>query len=298
MKKISLILLGTYLAIFSFGQTSENEKLIELAKAYKDFMFRNEPPKGFVKNLQSNIPENLKLTTIFIAQTITTNNDLLEIQFLTLPNNQTLKSIYIIRSINHNIRQETQIDNNKLIDSLNAADIPRNELIDSYYSMLFASVGNKIKPFDLSKLDFNLKDYNLNHDTEKGIFFLECMDFCGKEIWGYMNIVKPPNTQEAYSNIKKFPKFNGLKYYQFTDLNFPDFEMLIVEDEGRQSYKSYYIDKYYDILLSHLICLSKENAKEKDINDLLLGSILKDHSLYKYSKHKETLENIFREQER
>ena len=296
MKKITLTLLGVCLTAFCFGQTSENEKLIELGKAYKNFMFRNEPTKEFVNNLQINTPEDLKLATNFIVQTITTDNDLLKQQFLSLPDNRTLKNIYVVRSINYNIRQENQIDNNKLIDSLKTADIPKNELVDCYYSILFAAVGNKIQPFNFSKLDFKLNDYNLSNDTEKGIFYLECMDYCGKTIWGYMNIAKPINTEKAYYNIKRFPKFNGLKYFQFTDLNFPDFEMLIVKDKGKQSYKGYYINKLYDTLLSHLICLNKEGANEKDINGLLLGSILKDNNLYKYSKQKATLEDIFKVQ--
>lgn len=296
MRKITLTLLGICLTAFSFGQTSENEKLIELGKAYKNYMFRNEPPKEFIKGMQINSSKNLKLTTDFIIQTITTDNDLLKQQYLTLPDNQTLKDIYIVRSINYNVRQENQIDNNKLIDSLKTTDIPKNDLVDCYYSILFAAVGNKIQPFNLSKVDFKLNDYNLRNDTEKGIFYLECMDYCGKTIWGYMNIVKPVNTGKAYYNIKRFPKFNGLKYFQFTDLNFPDFEMLIVKDNGKQSYKGYYINKLYDTLLSHLICLNKEGANEKDINNLLLGSILKDNNLYKYSKQKEILESIFKVQ--
>lgn len=295
MHKITLTLLCISLTAFSFGQSTENSKLIELGKAYKNFMFRNEPPKGFVKDLQANIPKNLKVASNFIAQTITTDNNLLKQLYLSLPDDQTLKFVYIIRLINYNIRKETQIDNNKLIDSLKTTSIPKNELVDSYYSMLFASVGNKINPFDFSMVDFKLNEYNLINDTEKGIFFLQCMDYCGKTIWGYMNVVKPANTEKAYDFIKKYPKFNGLKYYQFTDLNFPDFEMIIVEDKGEQSYKSYYIDKYYDVLLTHLKCLNKEEAKEKEIDDLLLGSILKDSNLYKYTKHKETLENIFKE---
>ena len=296
MNKTVLTILAFCFTTLSYGQTNENDKLIELGKAYKDFMFRNEPPKDYVKELQANIPENLKLATNFIVQTITTDNELLKQSYLSLPENPTLKFIYIIRSINYNIRQENPIDNNKLIDSLKTTDIAKNELVDGYYSILFASVGNKVKPFDFSKVDFKLKDYNLTNDTEKGIFFLECMDYCGKTIWGYMNVVKPPNTEKAYDNIKKFPKFNGLKYYQFTDLNFPDFEMLIVKDKGKQSYKSYYIDKFYDLLLSHLTCLNKQDAKDNDIKDLLLGSILKDRIFYKYTKNKETLESIFKEQ--
>lgn len=296
MNKITFIILSICLATFTFGQTHENDKLIELGKAYKDFMFRNEPPKGFIKDLQTELPESIKPAASFIVQTIRTDNDLLKQKFLSLPNDHILKLIYIIRSINHNIRQENQADNNKLIDSLRNSNIPKNELVDGYYSMLFASVGNKIKPFNFSKIDFKLNDYNLANDTEKGIFFLECMDYCGKTIWGYMNVVKPPNTGKAYDLIKKFPKFNGLKYYQFTDLNFSDFEMNIVEDKGPQSYKEYYIDKYYETLLSHLICLNKEAASEKEKDDLLLGSILKDRNLYKYTKYKKTLENVFKEQ--
>jgi len=124
------------------------------------------------------------------------------------------------------------------------------------------------------------------------------MNFCGTSIWGYMNVVKPANTKEAYNYIKKFPKFNGLPYYQYNDFYFNDFEMVIVRSNGIQSYKSYFIDKYYETLLSHLICLNKEGASEKEKYDLLLGSILKDRSLYKYTKHKETLEMLFKEQER
>ena len=296
MNKITLTFLSFFITALSFGQTAENEKLIELGKAYKDFMFRNEPPKGFAKDLQTNLPESLKLPANFIVQTITTNNDLLKQKYLTLPDTSTLKSIYIIESINHNIRLENPTDNNKLIDSLKNADIPKNEMVDTYYSMLFASVGNKIKPFDFSKVDFKLKDYSFTNDTEKGIFFLQCMRYCGSEIWGYMNVVKPANTKKVFDYINKFPKFNGLKYYQFTDLNFPDFEMIIEEDKGKESYKGYYIDKYYDLLLSHLTCLNKQKAKDKDINDLLLGSILKDRIFYKYTKNKETLESIFKEQ--
>jgi hypothetical protein len=295
MNKITLTFLSFFITALSFGQTAENEKLIELGKAYKDFMFRNEPPKGFAKDLQTNLPESLKLPANFIVQTITTNNDLLKQKYLTLPDTSTLKSIYIIESINHNIRLENPTDNNKLIDSLKNADIPKNEMVDTYYSMLFASVGNKIKPFDFSKVDFKLKDYSFTNDTEKGIFFLQCMRYCGSEIWGYMNVVKPANTKKVFDYINKFPKFNGLKYYQFTDLNFPDFEMIIEEDKVKESYKVYYIDKYYDLLLSHLTCLNKQKAKDKDINDLLLGSILKDRIFYKYTKNKEILESIFKE---
>jgi len=296
MKKTAFTFLGLCLTLLTFGQTNNNEKLIELGKNYKDFMFRNEPTKDVFKDMKANVPENLKTATDFILQTITTKSKLLTQQFLSRPDDQTLKQIFIIRAINLNLRKENQIDNNKLIDSLTTESIPTYELVDNYYGMLFTAVGNKNQPFDFSRIDFKLKDYNFKDDTEKGIFFLRCMRDCNSVIWGYMNVVKPPNTQKAYNNIKKYPRFNGRPYYQYTDFYFTDFEMKIVQDEGEQSYKSYYLDKYYETLLFHLICLNKEGGTEKEKNDLLLGSILKERNLYKFTKYKDTLEDIFKEQ--
>jgi hypothetical protein len=295
MKKTTLTLLATCLTFLTFGQVIENQKMIEIGKIYKDFVFRNEPTKDVLKELKSGVPKNFKVVTEIITQCITTNNKLLTKPFLSRPDNKVLKQIYIIRAISLNLGEENQIDNNKLIDSLSTKDIPTYELVDSYYGVIFTAVGNKNQPFDFSKTDFKMKEYNFKDDTEKGIMFLRCMDYCNITIWGFLNIPKPPNTSKAYDNIKKFPKFNGQPYYQYTDFYFTDFEMNIVKDKG---YKSYYLDKFYETLLSHLICLRKEGGSEKEKNDLLLGSILKEQNLYKYTKYKEVLDGIFKEQKR
>lgn len=295
MKKIVFLLPGLLISVLIFGQ-SDNQKLLELAKAYKNFMFRNDAAKDDIKEIKADLPGNLKTSADFIIQTITTKNKLLTEEFLSRPGDEVLKQIFMIRAVDINLREENPIDNNKLLDSLAVANIPVYELIDNYYSMLFTGVGNKNQPFDLSKTDLKLKDYHLKDDTEKGILVLRAVELCGRTIWGYMNVVKPANTKKAFENIEKFPKINGRPYYQYTDLYFQDFDMIIVEDKGSQSYKSYYIDKFYETLLSHLICLNKEEKPEKDINDLLLGSILKEKNLYKYTKYKETLEGIFKEQ--
>jgi hypothetical protein len=69
--------------------------------------------------------------------------------------------------------------------------------------------------------------------------------------------------------------------------------MVIVKDHGKESYKGDYLNKYYETLLYHLLCLNKEGASQKEIDDLLLGSILRERSLYSYTEYKETLENLF-----
>lgn len=256
-------------------------------------MFRNEPSKDAIKSLQVEVPENLKEATTFITQSISSKNKLLSLPYLTRPNSSVLKQIYIIDAINHNLRDENQIDNYRLIDSLKDKEIMEYELLDNYYGMLFTSVGNKNQPFDFSKVDFKMNEYNLKNDTEKGILFLRCMQYCGVTIWGFINIAKPQNTEKAYANIKKFPKFNGQPYYQYNDFFFPDFEMQILVDKDPESYKGYYLNKYYETLLNHLLCLKKEGGSSKEIDDLLLGSILKERRLYKFSKNESVLEELF-----
>lgn len=294
MKKVLLLLLGYLSVSTSSAQNVNNQKIIALAKTYKDYMFRNEAGKEVLKEIRTTAPDDFKVASEFIAQSVTTKNKLLSQPFLSRPENAVLKQIYIIRAVNLNIRDENQIDNNKLIDSLSSMDIPVYEMVDNYYEMLFTGVGNKNQPFNLSKVDLQLKDYNLKDDTEKGILVLEVMDFCGTSIWGYMNIPKPPNTTKAYEYIKKFPKINGRPYYQYTDFYFPDFEMVIIKDKGKQSYKGYYLNKFFETLLNHYITLFKQNRPEKEKNDLLLGSILKERNLYKYTEYKESLEGLLK----
>ena len=292
--KISIVAITVLFFTFSsFAQTTNYQALIKLGKSYNDFMMRNEPTKEDIKDMESDIPENCKTAGDFIVQTSTKKNKLLTQPFLARPTDEALKQVYIIRAISHNLRETNPIDNQHLIDSLLAKNIQVYELVDNYYEMLFMAIGNKNQPFNMSKADIKIRELALKDDTEKGIVFLECIALCGTTIWGYINIVKPPNTQKALEYIKKYPKINGRPYYQFNDFHFPDFEMIIVKDKGPQSYKSYYINKYFETLLSHLLCLNKEGGSEKEKNDLLLGSILREKNLYQYTKYKEMLEGIF-----
>ncbi len=44
-----------------------------------------------------------------------------------------------------------------------------------------------------------------------------------------------------------------------------------------------------------MICLGAQNASEEIRNQLLLGSILRENKLFKYTKYKDTLEDAFKE---
>ncbi len=298
MKKGILFALITLTSFTGIKANDLNNDLVELAKIYRNFMFRNSPNETTFEQLDKIESNELIATTKFIKETISTNNKLTTEEFLKLPDEQTMKFIYIVRRINWNIREENPKDNNDLISELSKKSIPRYELIDSYYDMLFSGIGNKNKPFDLSEVNFKMSNYELKDDTEKGIFFLKAMDLCGTSIWGYMNIVKPPNYKKAMEYIEKFPKFNGQPYYQHLDFGFADFDMKIEKDKEEESYKSYYINKYYDTLLYHLACLSQKKKQKETRTDLLLGSILKEENYYKYSKKKAVLDSLFKTMEK
>jgi hypothetical protein len=292
MKKLFVTILIVSVGQFVWGQV--NDGLIDLGKAYRQFMFRNSPPESILKSLDKYDKTELSFVSDFIQETITPQGNILSDKYLKRPTDKELKWIYIIVQINYNVRKENPVDNNELIEKFNSKEISTRELLDNYYSMVFTGYGNKINPYDLSKVDFQLNNYGLKDDTEKGIFFLESMRLNGILIFGYMNIVKPPNYTKALEYINKYPKYNGTPYYQFMDLNFPDFKIHIDSETKQESYKEYYIDKYYETLLSHLDCLKKIGDKDK-IYDLVLGSILKEDIYFKYSKREKDIKKLLKE---
>ncbi|WP_162051444.1 hypothetical protein [Pontibacter pamirensis] len=298
MKRVTL--LAAFLLAFLSGVKANdlNNDLVELAKIYRNFMFRNSPTESTYAQLKGIKSAELASSAKFIKETITSKNRLAETEFLKLPDEETLKYVYIIKLINWNIREEKPRDNVELISELTEKEVPRYELIDSYYDMLFSGIGNKNQPFDLSGINFSTSEYDFRDDTEKGIFFLKAMNLCGTVIWGYMNVVNPQNHKAALENIEKYPRFNGQPYYQYLDFGFPDFEMEIEEGKGVGSYKAYYINKYYDTLLSHLAILSQKKKDRERRTDLILGSILKEKNYYRYSKKKNELEALFTTVER
>jgi hypothetical protein len=297
MKK-TLLVLTLLVSVSICCASGLNENMVQLAKIYRNFMFRNSPTESTFKQLNTIQDTELTGAVKFITETITTGNSLASKEFLSTPDEKTMLHLYTIRRVSWNLSEETPKENKEVIAEFQNKPLSRYELMDSYYDMLFSGIANKNQPFDLSNINFELFDYGLANDTEKGIFFLKAMNFCGTSIWGYMNIATPPNFKKALTYIDKFPKFNGQPYYQYIDFGFPDFEMEVEKDKGKESYKSHYINKYYDTLLSHLASLSQKKKQKEAKEDLALGSILRERNYYKYSKNKKVLESIFKTIER
>lgn len=293
--KTKLIIVILFFSQFSFGQddTYKNE-LIELAKIYRNFHFRNTPPQDVFNQLNTISSTDLLTSKDFISELIKTNNSIATKKYLTKPDTITLKSLYIIRGINWNMHEADPKDNLSVIDSLLHEQTDYYELLSCYYGMIFTAVGNKNRPFDMSSVNFTLWDYDLKNDTEKGIFFLESMETFGTLIWGYMNVPKPPNYKKALDYIDKYPKYNGQLYYQYLDLNFQDFKVTTDKRKPKGSFKKYYLNKYMNTILYHSMCLSQKKKYKEQRYDVLLGSILKNESYWQYSETPETFEQIFK----
>ena len=293
MKTLLYLITGILLSHSAYSQESLNKNhIIELGKYYSRFMFANDPSKELTKKLGIEYSENLTNSVIFIKEVTKSNNKILTDKFLILPDTTTLKVLFIINALHQAPHLENPKEPALVVDSLVNERIPIHLLIDQYYRIIFTSVGNKNKPFNLSKVNFKMSEYGLTTDRQKAIFYLRCMDMCGSQIFGYMNIVNPPNTKTALSYIEKFPQFDGLKYYQYTDLQFEDFQMEIFNDKGLQSYKDHFINDLFEILLNHAVCLNKEK-NQQEVQDFLMSSPLKDESLWKHTELQEVLESIF-----
>jgi hypothetical protein len=293
-----LILLSIVLApLTTLGQTEQiDDELIELAKIYRKFHFSKDVPNDVFNQLESIKSTELLKSKNFISELIKSNNSITTKEYLTKPDTLTLKNLYIIRTINWNMHEADPKDNYSIIESVLKEDVNYHELLSCYYGMIFTSVGNKNRPFDMSNTNFTLRDYNLTNDTEKGVFFLQSMKTFGSLIWGYINVPNPPNYKKALEFIDRYPKYDGQAYYQYLDLNFEDFKLTTDKRKPKESFKKYYLNKYLETLFYHTLCLAQKNNKryrEKKL-DVILGSIMKNESYWKYSENPERYSLIFK----
>lgn len=292
-KKITLLLLLIGSIQITFASELDHG-IIELGKIYRNYNFQNNPNELVFKKMDAISTSELEKTKLFIRECISLKNKLTSEVFLKLPDEQTLLNLYLIMKVNANVRQKEPKDSIELLSEWRTKNVPRYELIENYYSMVFAGIGNKNQPFNLSDTNFIIDNYNLVDDTEKGIFFLSAMNLCYYQIWGYMNVVKPPNYKKAKASIDKYPKFNGQEYYKYLSFGFTDFKMQIEKDKEVESYKSYFINRFYKTLIYHHQCLNQKRKTKTEAENLTLSSILMEKNYYEYSKNQEYLNGLFR----
>ncbi|MBN2828164.1 MAG: hypothetical protein JXQ26_09240, partial [Tissierellales bacterium] len=293
MKKIITILLLTT-SIFTQGQSlNKVSEIINLAKIYRG----NHGLSGLDDNSASIFSKyqgtEFERVAKFIEESTKNKNRVIEKEFLTRPDSTTLKIFHTIIMVNYNMYESKPEDNEKVVTKYLETDISNYEQIQQYYGSLFISVINKNRPFDYSNQNWNLDSLGFKDDKEKAVFFLVFMDKLGSQISSYLGAMKGPNWDGIEKYVGLLPKINGKNYYEYDAFYFKDFKMTIYKKY--QFFKKYYLPKFYDILVGHILMMEQKKFDRKDITQFLLTSILSEKQYYEYCNRMDVINSYLKE---
>lgn len=289
--KLKILAALLLMAQLSFGQ--DKNELIELGKIYRYHGSKEYSSNEVKKKIEAISSPQLIVAKKFVAA-IVDKGRVGTKEYLTKPDSVTLKCLYLTRAVTYNLYNEHPKENEALVDSLLNEHTAYHELVSAYYGMIFSRLLASGDGFDMTDVNFELNQYNLKDDTEKGIFFLEAMERLGTLIWGYMNIPKPPNYKKALQYIDKYPRFNGQPYYLYNNLDINNFDITKDKTKPKESFKKYYLTLYMNTLLYHLVCLSQPDADQLKKQDVLNRSIIMNEIYWPYYKNPEVLREIFK----
>lgn len=225
----------------------------------------------------------------FIEESTKKKNRIIEPEFLSRPDSVTLKIIHTIIMVNYNMYESNPNDNEKVARKFLKKKITVYEQIQQYYGSLFISVINKNRPFDYSNQNWNLDTLGFKDDKEKAVFFLVFIDKLGSQISSFHGAMRGPNWDGIEKYVEILPKINNKNYYEFDAFYFKDFEMMIYKKD--RMFKKYYLPKYYDVLIGHILMMEQKSFDRRDITKFLLTSILSQKQYYDYCNKMDVINN-------
>jgi len=288
----------TVIAVFiTFSITAQDlnttQEIINLAKIYRG----NHGLSGLDDNSKSIFDKynNTEFETVakFIEESTKKKNRIIESEFLTRPDSSTLKIFHTIIMVNYNMYESDPMDNEKVVEKYLKKDISVYEQIQQYYGSLFVSVINKNRPFDYSDLNWDLSKLGLIDDKEQAVFFLVFMDKLGSQISSFHGAMRGPNWDGIEKYVKLLPKINGKNYYEFDAFYFKDFKMTIYKKN--RYFKDYYMPKFYDILVAHILMMEQKEFDRSEITKFLLTSILSQKQYYEYCNSMDVINGYLKE---
>lgn len=293
MKNIFTVI--AVLITFSIAAQDLNttQEIINLAKIYRG----NHGLSGLDDNSTSIFDKynDTKFETVakFIEESTKKKNRIIESEFLTRPDSSTLKIFHTIIMVNYNMYESDPMDNEKVVEKYLKKDISVYEQIQQYYGSLFVSVINKNRPFDYANLNWNLTELGLKDDKEQAVFFLVFMDKLGSQISSFHGAMRGPNWDGIEKYVKLLPKINGKNYYEFDAFYFKDFKMTIYKKN--RYFKEYYMPKFYDILVAHILMMEQKEFDRTEITKFLLTSILSQKQYYEYCTQMDVVNGYLKE---
>ncbi len=292
MKKYLL----TIVAVFGIGAislaASADKNLIELGKIYHTFKGDTTPSEEAYAKIKEIMSTELKPVASFVREVISPDNKLMSTEYLRLPDAEVLKQVFTIQQVNWNMMRAKPRANADVLVELSLKRIGHNDMVDAYYEMLFSSVITEYQALDLSTANLVLNNYNLRTDIEKAVFYFKVMDHCGKRLLMEASKTDPTDQAMALGQFAKFPQFNGLPYYQYTDFGFEPFKLKISPDRAEENYTLFYLNRFYDMLLWHAECLNSKKKYKEQREHLIKNSLLYNEQYFRFSSNRNMVEAL------
>lgn len=293
MKPFLTLLLLSF-STLTFGQSLNTvAEIVNLAKIYRG----NHGLSGLDDKSNSIFAKyngtEFETVAKFIEESTKEKNRVIETEFLSRPDSATLKIFHTIIMVNYNMYESNPDDNEKVAEKFLKKNITVYEQIQQYYGSLFISVINKNRPFDYSNQNWDLDSLGFKDDKEKAVFFLVFMDKLGSQISSFHGAMRGPNWDGIEKYVKLLPKINNKNYYEFDAFYFKDFEMMIYKKE--RNFKEYYLPKFYDILVGHILMMEQKKFERQEITKFLLTSILSQKQYYDYCNKMDVINSYMTE---
>ncbi|WCO00251.1 hypothetical protein [Psychroserpens ponticola] len=199
----------------------------------------------------------------FLTELGKRKNKITSNEFLTKPTTNTLVAHYLHKKLKWNSFNGPHVGIKKLKNSKviknELKNLPgNNELLAHYYLSIFSDVLNKQKPMDLASTNIDLKNLNLNNDTEKGILILCAMRHIGGQVSSYSSTRFPDNCFRAKKYVENMPKFNDGFFYEYELSEFEDFKIEVDKRYPKMSFKERYLPEFIKAKSGYEKCLANE----------------------------------------
>jgi|GEM_PF-5811309 len=258
-------------------QYSDLEKqMYSLSKNLRKYQNKDET-KGFTKKISEiNAPE-LAFAKSYVESAVLNKRFLLEKRFLEINNKEHLHHLSVIIELSNYI---LQFEEPEAMNTLKQLLYKKKSSIENqriYYGHLFAMVIHPLIDYGIKNQRFFFDDISLTTPQERGTFFLVAMGKYHELVYRPLKVENPPLINVAKGWLFYFPTFENKPYFYFKDFGFEDFSIR----EG--SFKSFYMEQYYELLLSHLFVLRETDAKQEKIDELMNNSILLKSEYYRFT---------------
>lgn len=217
------------------------------------------------------------------------DGSILDAKYLKRPSDKDLIYWYVIREIHYNRNRESKKPRPDLdvAKEILSTKIDPRWLLDNYYYRIRGGIASYFNEADLSKLDLRFADLGLTDPTEKAIFFFNVMEAVGGG--RFMVLLATRNNKKILEFANRFPKFEGKKYYTFTDFSYPDFEW--IGYEKRESYNQRHFETYYTTLYAHHKA-ETEIGEKRLADSLVRESILSKPEYFKFTSFADLLRRL------